>query len=274
MRGILSALLAIGLAACSQPPAAPEPPAELRIVSINPCIDAILMQVAEPSQIAAISHYSKDPRASSIASGQAARFQATSGTAEEVVALAPDLVLAGAHVAPATVAALKRMRIGLLQFGVPESIAESRAQVVAIAAAVGQPERGKRLAAEIDAAVRNSRSAGPPVPALIWHGGGLVPGQATLADDMLRTAGYRNLSAEFGLKAWDLLSLERLVARPPDILFSVGEADRSDRMLSHPVVEKLKGHSRFHPFPERLLHCGGPTIIDALAALSAARPAA
>ena len=71
-----------------------------RIVSINPCIDAVLMQVADPAQIAGISHYSQDPRATSIPLALADRFHATSGTAEEVVALRPDMVLTGPHTGP------------------------------------------------------------------------------------------------------------------------------------------------------------------------------
>ena len=260
------AALLLAMAAAPVPAAAP-----LRIVSINPCVDAILMHVADPAQIAGISHYSKDPRASSITMAQAARFAATSGTAEEVVALAPTLVIAGAHVAPATIAALRRMDIALLQLGVPETIAESRDQIRQIAAAAGHPERGASLNARIDAAVGAARSAAPPVPALIWQGGGLVPGEATLASELLRTAGFHNLSHDYGLKTWDVLPLEYLVARPPAVLFSVGDTRGEDRMLGHPVMQRLAMHTEIRRYPERLLRCGGPTIIDALATLASAR---
>ena len=127
----------VALSWCAAAAVAAPAPAPKHVVSINPCVDAILMEVADPAQIAGISHYSKDPRASSITPTQAARFAATSGTAEEVVALAPDLVIAGGHVAPATIAALKRMDIALLQLGVPDTIAEDRAQIRQIALAVG-----------------------------------------------------------------------------------------------------------------------------------------
>ena len=51
--------------------ASASPAGARRIVSTNPCVDAILMQVADPADIVAISHYSHDPRASSIAIAQA-----------------------------------------------------------------------------------------------------------------------------------------------------------------------------------------------------------
>lgn len=242
-----------------------------RIVSINPCVDAILMEVADPGQIAAISQYSHEPAATSIALPLAMRFAATSGTAEEVVALAPDLVIAGGHVAPATIAALARLHVRLLRLAVPATVADSVAQVEAVAAAAGHPDRGRRLAARIAAALAAARpSAGPPVGALIWQGGGLVPGSGTLADDLLRAAGFRNLSAAYGLAQWDVLPLEYLLARPPRVLLSVGAADGGDRMLAHPALRSLT-HTAIRAYPARLLHCGGPTIVDAIARLAEVR---
>lgn len=243
-----------------------------RVVSINPCVDAVLMQVADPAQIAAISHYSQDSRATSIPLDQAMRFAATSGTVEEVVARAPDIVIAGAHVAPATIAALRRMNIRLVQVGVPESIAESQAQIRTIAAAIRQPERGEALARRIDAAVRAvSAKPGAAPAALVWQGGGLVPGEGTLAEELLQRTGFRNLSAAYGLKRWDVLPLEHLVARPPEVLLSVSAEDSSDRMLRHPVLAGLGKAIAVRPYPERLLHCGGPTIIDAVRHLAQVR---
>jgi iron complex transport system substrate-binding protein len=247
--------------------AAPARPA--RIVSNNPCLDAILMEVADPAQIAGISHYSQDSRATSIPLAQAMRFRATSGTAEEIIALKPDLVLSGIPAAPATLAALARLRVPVASFGIATSVAESRRQVQAIAAAVGHPARGAALLARIDAAMAAARRPGPLVPALIWQGGGLVPGTGTLADELLRTAGFHNLSADYGLKDWDVLPLETLAARPPRLLFI--DATGDDRMTRHPVLDRLGTRMQRAPFNERLLSCAGPTIVPALARLSAAR---
>lgn len=271
---IFACMLALAVTSCAVPSASPGHKSGangLRIVSINPCVDSILMHVADRSQIAGISHYSQDPRATSIPIAQAMQFKATSGTAEEVVALAPDLVIAGAHVAPSTIAALKRMHIALLQLSVPETIAENRDQISKIATAIGHAERGKRLNARIDAAIAAARTTQPTTPALIWQGGGLVPGDGTLASVLLRSAGFSNLSGDYGLKKWDVLSLEYLVANPPRVLLTVGDATVSDRMVGHPVVRQLSRTIALRPYPERLLHCGGPTIIDAVAELAKAR---
>lgn len=269
IRRSLSLLIA-SAAVFAAGPVAAEPK---RIVSTNPCVDAVLVEVADPEQILGISHYSQDPRATSIPLAVARRFGATSGTAEEIVALKPDMVLAGAHVSPSTVAALKRLGVPIKTFGVPDSIAQSLAQVRAIAAAAGQPARGEALVRRIEAAVRlagrDARSAGNPVAALIWQEGGLVPGRSTLADELLRIAGFRNMSADYGLDQWDVLPLEYLAARPPQVLLT-GKAT-GDRMTNHPVLRRFDGQMRRAQFDQSLLSCAGPVIIRALGRLSAVR---
>jgi len=241
-----------------------------RVVSINPCLDAMLMQVADPAQIAAVSHYSHDPRATSVPLDWARRFPATSGTAEEVVALRPDLVVASGHVAPATVAALTRMHIRLAQFALPDTIAESAQQVRDLATAIGHPARGAALAARIIAAARPDGAA--PVSALIFGPGGLVPGARTLPDEMLRRAGFRNASAGYGLKRWDVLPLEYLLADPPRVVLSVAAAQGAgERMERHRALRRLGARVTIAPFAGRLMNCGGPTIIDAMTRLRTVR---
>lgn len=245
----------------------------VRVVSINPCLDAILMEVADPAQIAGISHYSQDPSATSIPLAQAMRFRATSGTAEEVMALSPDLVIAGGHVSPSTVNALERLHIPLMQLRVPETIAESFAQIREVAAAIGHPERGAASVARIEAKVMAARPTDHrKIPALIWQNGGLVPGKGTLAGQLLELTGFENLSAAYGLTKWDVLPLEYLVARPPAILLSAGSTDNQrDRMLAHPAIARLGRRIAIRPYPFQLLQCAGPTIAVAVARLSELR---
>jgi iron complex transport system substrate-binding protein len=248
----------------------------MRIVSMNPCVDAILREVADPKQITAISHYSQDPRATSVPIKWAMQYPANSGSAEEVIAENPDLVISGPHQSIQTIAALKRLNIPLMQIAVPSSVDESKQQITAIAARIGHPERGTDLNAEIDKAMANTRTDAPLISALIWQGGGLVPGDGTLAHEMMAHTGFRNISSSLGLKQWDILPLEGLLTKPPAVLLSskydsdAGNGD-SNRMLSHPIFQKAGVHIRVAHFPSELLHCGGPTIIKATGRLSEIR---
>ena len=170
----------------------------------------------------------------------------------------------------------------MLKLIIPETVAESREQISGLANIIGQPERGVQLNKQIDAAfVRAKPADDEMIPALIWRSGGLVPGNGTLPGELLRWTGFENVSESYGLQQWDVLPLEHLVARPPELLFVNGAEDESaepeqnssqgNRALSHPVLKKLSHRITIAHYPERLLHCAGPTLIEAVSILSAAR---
>ncbi len=267
----VSAAFALILNGCgAAPPQHAPTSAPKRIVSMSPCIDAILMEVADPKQIAAISHYSKDPHATSIDLKLAQRFKAVSYNIEEVIAENPDLVIATQPIPATTSAALERIGIPLMQVPIPQSVAQSRAQIADIAKRIGRPGAQKDIDDRIAAALKRASRMNLQQKALIWQGG-LVPGKGTLADEMLAISGYRNVSAAYGLQQWDILPLEPLLSNPPDILFTAKNAQGRDRILSHPVMRTASTHLRIVDFPSRLLDCGGPTIIAALDRMTSAQ---
>jgi iron complex transport system substrate-binding protein len=248
----------------------------VRIVSMNPCVDSILMEIAQPQQIAAISHYSQDPRATSVSLKWAMHYPVVSGAAEDVIAAQPDLVIAGPHVALPTLAALERLGIPVLKIAVPQSIAQSKAQIVQIAVRIGQHDAGVKLNARIDAALTSAQSDMPLVKALIWQGSGLVPGKGTLADELLTRTGFRNISADLGLEQWDILPLENMIYAPPTVLLTgaanMGESQgEANRMLSHPVLRNIGDRIKLAHYPSSLLNCGGPTIIRSVERLAQIR---
>ena len=59
------------------------------IVSNNPCIDAVLAEVADPQTIGAISSYSKQADSSSAPLAWARRYPAIGANAEELIAARP-----------------------------------------------------------------------------------------------------------------------------------------------------------------------------------------
>jgi iron complex transport system substrate-binding protein len=269
-RGAVMPLLALALAACG--PHATRAPAKggVRIMSMNPCIDAILVRVADPGEIVSISHYSHDPAATSIPIGLAMRFPANSGTAEEVVATQPSVVLLGLHGDPATQAAIRAAGVKAVAVGVPATVAESLDQVMAVARIAGHPERGKALVAAIETALAEARPDpdAKPVDALIRQGSGLVPGKGTLADELLSRTGFRNMSEDYGLAMWDMLPLEPLVARPPRLVLM----DRAEERARLGLLGRI-ATLKLVDFPERLLRCAGPNLIDAVRRLAEIRRA-
>lgn len=271
----LAPLLAMALAACSAAPAqeaGPRRSGAPTIVSLNPCTDAILAEVAEPQQILAISAYSHDPAASSMDMAVARRFRAVSGTVEEVLALHPDLVVGSTFTPPATAQAMARLGMRFEQFGMAGTVEESEAQVRRLAALAAHPERGEALIARMRGALDANRAPpGAPVSALVWQSGGIVPGPSTLIADLLRRTGFANAAAAQGLGQADLLPLEQVLAAPPRLILAASHgAGNEDRMLAHPALAKLHG-TRREVLDPSLLWCGGPTVIRAAERLGAIR---
>lgn len=283
-RGFVAAGLTATLGAALIGPgatAAPRPAVGTprRVVSLNPCLDVILVQIADRSQIAALSHYAREDYGSTIAP-LARTLPFTYETAEEVIALRPDLVLTGRHSSLATRNALARLKIPTALFGVPDTIAESLDQVREVAALVGRPERGEVLVQRIEAALAAAepRPGTPPLSALVFMPGGFASGPGTLMDDMMRRMGLENAAARYGLRRSMSVPLELVIADPPDILLSgepyPGAASWAERVMEHPALDTVAGGMQRATFPERLLFCGGPVLIQTAAALSRAREAA
>lgn len=239
-----------------------------RVVSLNPCTDALAAELAGPGQLVAISHFSLDPAASSMDVRVARQFRATGGTVEEVLALDPDLVVAGSFMPPATRRALERLGIRVETFGIASSVGQSQDQVRQMAALLGHEQAGEALARRIGSAVAASRPVGgePRLSAVLWQPGGIVPGEATLIGELMREAGLASHSAALGMAQADYLPLEVLLADPPQLLLVAGDS----RAQHHPALGRLAGMRRA-AFDPSLLYCGGPTIVSAAERLSAIR---
>ncbi len=260
----VAVLLAMSVVGCTRQTSIPPG----GILSNNPCIDAILAEIAAPGQIGAVSIYSQNPESGSAPLGWAQQFPALGTSAEEIIAAKPRLLLTGNLASGGTNAALTKAGVKMVALGVPATVDESMAQVRQVAAAIDRVEAGEALVRRI-AATPISRLK-PVSSAIIWQNGGFVAGKGTLQDSLLTRAGYINASQTYGLNQWDILPLETLVRAPPDIIFmplsAKGEDARSmtarKRMLAH-----LGNKTRIVNFPDQLLFCGGPTIIKVMEAL-------
>lgn len=246
-----------------------------RIISLNPCLDAILVEVADRSQIKALSHYSRIRQQSNIYE-LSLTFPQTHGTAEEIISLRPDVVLGSRHGERATRNAVDRMGITQSVFGVPASIHESLQQVRDIAKLVGYPERGDDLIARINAAIAAHRPThSRRLRALIYQPNGFAAGQGTLMSEMMEAAGLTNVAGEYGVGRWGNVSIESILSNPPEVLLSGTPRNQArswaERIMHHPALASLKGRVVQAPFDERLLYCGGPVLIRTAQALGQAR---
>ncbi|QFT78232.1 ABC transporter substrate-binding protein [Erythrobacter sp. THAF29] len=261
IRRLVAVLAGAAMAAsCAQAPVRDRDDAEKpTFVSLNPCLDALLVELADPDQILALSHYSRDPQSSSIEPGVAAKFTFTGGTAEEVLALQPDIVLASTFMARPTRAAFERLGIQVETFDAPQSPEASYDQIERLAGMTLQQSRAERLVERIeealDASARMSEERGQ-IDTLLWQSGEIVAGEGALVTRVLANAGFVRKAEGRTYVQGEKVSLEQLVASPPELALVAG----GSRGQRHPVLTKLE-NTRVETLDPSLFYCGGPSLI-------------
>lgn len=300
----MAAVLAAGMVACRPtqlPATTPAPQAAAsaaqahsarpqRIVSLNLCTDQLLLQLVDKRRIVGLSRLVRNVESSMLAQ-EAQGIPVVSGSAEEVLALKPDLVLAGAFTTRHTTQMLRQFGIPVLVVPGIDSLEEAQAQIMLVARHTGDEARGRAIvrrmqlarqhladavAAEYAAATASAPASAPgqrPAAALYGATAGSA-GSQTLYDDMLNLAGWRNAAAEAGIQGYGTLPLEQLVAAAPRLLLVPHygyNMQGAQRPLEHPVLTKLNVHRL--TLPARMTICGGPWNVQAAELLAAQRRA-
>lgn len=263
------AVLALGLALGA--PGAEAAPR--RVVSINLCADELVLLLADREQVVSVSFLSRDPGGSNVAA-LAAETPVNHGLAEEIIAAAPDLVLAGRYTTRTTVALLKRVGLPVVELEAPTTFDAVSAQIRLVAGLLGHEDRGEAMIVDMDARLAAIEPAAVPARALVLRPNGFTVGQGSLVDTLIRRAGLVNLGADPLLATYRELPMEALVrARPDLVILDEEEAPApalAYEVLRHPVLRHLPWRMTAASLPSRLWTCAGPSIVDAVAALAAA----
>lgn len=257
-------VLALAAAAAEAPRsvASPEP---RRIVSLNLCTDQLLMELVEPTRIASITWLSRtqgDPAQRALAM----RLPVNRGSAEEVLAARPDLVLAGRFTTTTTRALLRRAGVPVLEVDAAQDWQGIRRVTREVAAAAGAQARGEQLLVRMDEALAAAAAIRPAVPlrAIGWSGSAEdVPGADTLFDTILTTAGAVNIAARAqGVRSFDLEQVAR--ARPQVLLRGAAQGRTPalrNSVAAHPVLAGLPGLAVIE-YPEGVYACGVPRAAE------------
>lgn len=237
-----------------------------KVASANLCADQLLLELADPEQIVALSVFARD-RTLSYHAARAKRFPSARGTGEELIRLAPDLVLLGRYDNRYTRPLLDRRGIPYLVLETWNEVASTNAGVRQVAAALGQPARGEALVHEILREARSvealrSRLGERRPTVLILQRGGYVIKDGLIAETIAR-AGLRNAASEAGLPANGFADIERIVAARPDYLLlsadDLADEDQGSALLSHPALARLVPEARRLVASNRLTLCAGPS---------------
>jgi iron complex transport system substrate-binding protein len=262
-------LRSIALAALVVPNLMPEPgmaAALPRVASMNVCTDQLLLPVADPEQIVGLSPFSraawltKDPRP----------YPMLSGSAEDVLVLRPDVVIASMFDKRSTRELLKQHGLRLIELPVPRNLREVKDQIRQLGEIAGHPDRATAEIARLDAALARARHAiaDKHYRILQLTRRGWVEGSDSFISSLLSEAGLFNTAGELGFKFGGYASLETIVNLKPDLLVvshagSVAHDD-GQAFLLHPALERFYPPQKRIVIPEGLTECGGGMLAEAL----------
>ncbi len=244
-----------------------------RVVSMNLCADELVLRLADREQVLAVTYLARDPRGSTVAT-EAVGVPVTRGLSEEIVALKPDLVIAGAFTTRTTVGMLKRVGFPVLELGVPADLDGVRAQIRQVAVALGHPDRGEALVADLDARLSGVLPVSRPLRALVMRPNAFTVAPGGLGDALIRAAGLVNVAAEIGRDRFGQVPLEAAALADADLVVVDESAPRApslaDTLLHHPVFRALARGGRMVAIPNRFWTCPGPQVAEVVARLAEA----
>lgn len=247
-----------------------------RVASLNLCTDSLLFELLDDAQIASVTWLSRDTNLSYF-HARAAHLPANHGAVEEIIALAPSLVVSGDNTDALAAQLLTKLGIDVLSLPTANRLDEYRANLRRLAHRLRVEARAERLLAELDAALPAPPQ--PPLRTLIYQPNGFTPGPASLMHEILGYAGLSNLAGEIGFDYGGYISLESLLlAKPAVIVFSARTArlpSLAETQLEQPALAHLFARAvapvRRVSVPENLWTCAGTFNREAIALLRAAR---
>jgi iron complex transport system substrate-binding protein len=270
LAGRIAAAVTVAIA-CSGGPAGAEP-FPRRIVSINLCTDELLMGLAAPSQIAAVSLVASNPTLSAMVA-EARRYPAITGAAEEVLKLTPDLVVAGTFSRRDTRDVLARLGYRLETFDPVISVDGARDEIRRVGSMIGASDRAAALSTRIDDALARARGAGRGLSVLALERRGFVSGQGTLIADLLAHMDAENAADRLGAVSVAQVTTEAILKARPNALIldeRITQAhDQGTALLLHPALKEIVPATARVVLPGQLITCAGPTLPQAIDSLSA-----
>lgn len=235
------------------------------------CADQLLLSLVDRQRIVSVTRFASAPSISGIAD-TVAGIPRNRGSAEDILPLKPDLIVAGEFTQPSTKALFRKLGFPLLEIRVAADFDGVRNNIRRIAAAVGVEAKADRMIATMNRRLAAAAGASGPAPSLLFYRlGGYSQGRHTLMDAIIRQAGFVNHAAR-ALPGVGRISLESVVVTPPDVIvLGSGHSPRSSRAaeyLAHPAFRHLRSKIPSTTLPDRLWICGLPSSVDAVERLA------
>ena len=196
-----------------------------RVLNYGLWLDDIVLGMLPPERLVGIDHLADDPNSSNIVSiAETIPVKLNQPSAEQVVALHPDVVFLDTGKDAAVAESLRDLGIHVVACRKPRTPEEVRAAVQLVAAALGEEAKGTALIAAYDTACAELTERVAEIPTdqrktvLVISMSPTFGNRGGLFDTLCTMAGVTNGAAEIGLTAGQSLTKEHILAVNPDVL--------------------------------------------------------
>jgi len=244
-----------------------------RIASMSLCSDELLLLLSDHSNIVSLSYLVADPQYSSLSTDNNFDLRGiylNHGQAEEIIPLAPDLILSSRFSANTAVNLLQGFGYPVTSLSFPNTLNQTFQQIEEVATLLDEKERGALLIQQIQSRIDIVQASFAPLQnlsAVFYTNNGFSFGSNTLRDDFLKSIGIKNLAAEYGLVGSGTLSIELLISKRPDFLLidqaSLHDEKLAQPLLQHPILKQYLSAEKIIVLPSTLFQCAGPNLIEA-----------
>ncbi len=240
----------------------------MRIVSISPNSTEILYALGLASRVVGVTRYCDYPPEAK----KKPKVGDMTTSAEAVVALKPDLVLAHAFANDAAIPRLEKL--GLTVFAIdPRTMAQVARDIRTIGRITARPKTGEKVASEMERQVSDvrKRCAKRPVRKVLvviqssplW-----AAGPKTFVDEMIRLAHAKNVAFD-ARPGFVTFSKELAISRNPDVIVAGVKSD-ADYFLKSPEWRKTNAvkYRRVFVIKSELMTRPGPRLAGGLEELA------
>ncbi len=245
-------------------------PRPQHIVSIGLCTDQLLLMMTQRSQIASLTSSATNRQMSYMANA-VGEIPLNNTSVEEVIRYQPDLIVGSHFAARDTTRFLRQLGYEVRLVTLPRTIEEIYTMLTQFGEWTGNQSRVSTIITKMKQEIidiQDRYAHRPEKTMIIYSPNGYTIGADTLENDVLKYAGFRNLSAEMGIVGFKKISLEKLIEARPDFLqldnHVYNRNSLASSYLGHPVLNKVVDKKEHLFIPSRIRACAGPMITEAI----------
>ncbi len=232
-----------------------------RILTLSATTDDVVLGLVKPEKLVAVNKILQDKASSNVYElARQVKRTIQNPSAEEIIALKPDLVIAPSWVAANKVKALRSAGLKVVVCRNPSNVPQIRENIQLISRAIGEPQRGQVLIEKMDKKLSSLEKKVAKIPkqdrksvvllSIMKTYGGIGSSFNTAC----RLADVINGRAQAQIKEGQEMTTEQLLKINPDYIFlptysDFGQYDTKkfcDQYLDNPALQSLKAIREKH----------------------------